>query len=336
MKYTFVVDKETCFAHWAQCLVRWSWFFEQYQYNHYRALAEPWSKEEDAALDRLRALLEREGYGYLWLWSRYANRSIDNKEDEAVWKEIRDALANKFNAAWSLEEPLLRAWKNVLESHDDAALEGVRNAIARFLHVGDLMDTNSVESKLVFRHHTRLPAGHAHERFPNTIILGVSRVKTTDECIERVLNVYTHELTHLMFHRTQTPGELLGAAYRKVIEPKNFSIPGDAKWKYLLMESLLRSISSHRLDTYAGRMGARGRESASASDAKETAALAVSEIRGNREALIKKVASRAEPIVSEYLDAGRPMDEDLCRRIALYWVDLLEEIENLPPRAAVG
>lgn len=331
MNYAFVVDRETCFAHWAQCLVRWSWFFEQYQYAHYRALAEPWSAEEDAALDRLKELLERESYGYLWLWSRYTNRSIDSKEEEIVWKEIQDALADKFNAAWSLEEPLLRTWKNVLESHDDAMLGEVRNTIARFLHAGDLMDTQSIESRLVFRHHTRLPAGHAQERFPNTVILGVSRVKTTDEGVERVLNVHTHELTHLMFHRTQTPKELVGVAYREVIEPKNFSIPPDTKWKYLLAESLLRSISSHRLDTYAGRVGARGREGASASDAKETPELAVSEIRGNREALIGKVAARAQPIVGEYLDAGTPMDGDLCRRIALYWVDLLEEIENLPP-----
>lgn len=316
-RYSFVVDKDTCFTYWAQSLIEWGWYFEKKECDFYRKFSKQFTPEEEKALGSLKQILEKEENYFLWLWARYANMPIENTDELREWNQIKKVLLSKFEDVWREEMTFLEQWKKNLESYPFQRFEQGFENITRFFEA-PIISEEEVKVKLAFHYDTEAPTAHVKKEFPGLIILNISRTNVTN--INRAVNTLLHETIHLLMEYRSTRLEsLLYESYMTTIAPPAIQLKNH-KWKYLLMESVVGSFASRRLNNYFGRI--------IESDKK----IIESDIVGNfdREKqkenygfLTRVVAERIEPLTTSYLNKQKKVDAMYADAVAKTLLELL-------------
>ncbi|MEK7520878.1 MAG: hypothetical protein AAB560_02250 [Patescibacteria group bacterium] len=316
LKFEFIIDKGANFAYWAQLLLgSWSWYFEKENSQLFLEEMGTFSKEEQKALEKLRMILQKKGNQYRWLWQRYGNQPFDNGQDEEVYNLIKSAFDQKFQLLWNKESPSLKQWKTELERYNfEKLLPAFRN-IAIFLGLAENLDLTHPKIKLLIS--GNFPTGATRADFKNLIILNVSRVPLIK--ISRAAGVLIHECAHLLNNEGGFMNKLIEAA-----DYPNIKVDGGYKWKYLIGETVLKSVSSHRANTYIGKL-LDFSDSERKNDEDLSHKLPLREY--GYEFLIRIAASRLFPETIAYIEAGKVIDQMHINNAVNILADLLRERE---------
>lgn len=342
MKYEFRIDKEACFAYWAQSLVSWIWYSKKNDYDHYVHAIGSFTMPEENALQKLKKLLQREDTGFLWLWNRYAGNEIANSKELSAWQDVREALKDKFEMAWSEELPKLEAWQKELNAYSFQELNVIFASVAHFFDK-DVKTSKNITVKLLIHYDEKGLRGHAKKEFDNYIILALSNLERKYR--DMAISTLAHETIHLMEYasplsnalfndscqrilRPALRGDLLSFVIKSVIDifrrllPSLFWMRGP-KWRHLFIEAIITSMAGSSLITaYANQKVFR----------KPTmlpnGTLPVFDFRGkdkkNYSAQIRVIASRLVDLTKEYLDNNKKMDKKYSDAVATAWLTLIK------------
>lgn len=307
-KFKFTIDKETCFVYWAQSLIKWSsWYFEKENYEFYRSLGGKLTAEENTALLNLLPILEEGGFD--WLWKAYSGVPIEDKG----WFDVKSALDKKFNIAWREELPRLKKWVAILEAYDFEKFESQFDKVFKFFNVSTLQ--KSFEVKLLLSASPKFPTAHVKDGFEKNILLNISRLDYSD--LNRAIGALLHETLHKIQYKSDSK-MLLREAYDSFIRPLEFDVK-NYTWKYLLVESTLKSICSTRSNTYFGKI--------LWSKVLPEDVIRDSDLPNNKtnfEYLARVVAARIEPVIEDYLDNSKPLDKFFAQKIAEEWIKIFK------------
>lgn len=317
VRFNFIVDKQACFVYWAQSLIRWGWYFEEKEADFYKKQAEPFSKEEARALERLRVILEKDGNGFLWLWKRYQGETIKNHSEREEWEEIKRKLTGKFEAVWNREHPLLESWQKKLSAFPTKRMEEFLSRVSLFLAVEE--KRRNIDVKLCFHWDRALATGHTKKEFPTLIILNLSNVETGN--LKNVIAVLVHEAVHILENSSQVE-KLLKTSYARIIEPRRFKLDGP-KWKYLFTESLITAIADRRGFSVAFNFLFGDSEKSD----EEGFNVDVVRNKTNYGFQIREVAYRLRRIVARYFDERKEIDEHLCDAVAREWLEIARKYQ---------
>ena len=234
-KYKFEINKEGCWAYWAQSSIRWNWYFNQGEANKWKEFTGEFTVEEENGLNRLREILQKEGNAYLWLWDRYENNQIENKEGKESWEKIKSVLADKFEKIWQIEKPKLEAWKKELEQLDLKDKEDNLKRIFNFF--GVFNQEKEIKAKLLFGFGKKA-GGATKKEFPNSMILLLSGADLKDRRF--VLNVLLHESLHLLEYSSEKD-LLFRQSFKEILAPLKIK-QSQPSWRHLITESIIGSI----------------------------------------------------------------------------------------------
>ncbi|MBI4993810.1 hypothetical protein HZC33_02540 [Candidatus Wolfebacteria bacterium] len=241
----FFIDKEANFIYWAQLLIGpWSWYFEKENSILFSNEIGQISNFEQKALDELKNILQNKNNQYKWLWERYNNFPLVNIQKQKEYSFVKETLTKKFNIFWDKEIILLDNWKNELDQYDFNKFNDLFKKLSIFLGIKDNKDVVSkIRVKLFIS--SNFPSGATRPDFNDLMILNVSRVPIMK--INRVVGVISHEFAHFINNKSGLIKLLL----------KSSAFPSEKldegyKWEYLIAETILKSISSSRANTYSG------------------------------------------------------------------------------------
>lgn len=320
IKYNFIVDKETCFAYWAQSLIQWGWYFEKKEADYYRNLSEPFTDKEKESLELLKSILQKDENQFLWLWNRYVGKKIDNPEEFKDWETIRLTLSNKFEIIWPKEKQGLQRWQKILNKYSFQFLSAPYKKIYKFFKVSTPKNKQIIDVRLCFYWGKEFPTAHVQRNFKDLILLNISNTKPGKIERERVIGILAHETIHKIEYASSLSPVLLKNSYKRIIKPKHIGIKG-IKWKHLLTETVIASIASLRFNTYIGRILVGD------SKRQESDKIVEFDFKKNREKygfLIRVVASRIEELTAKYLNNNKTIDQNYCDAIASAWLTPME------------
>lgn len=314
-KFEFIIDKETNFIYWAQLLLgKWSWYFEEKSSKIFREEISDLSDDEKKALEDLKTILQKESNQYLWLWKRYENRCFENDEEKEIYLSARNLLNKKFELFLEKELSRLKQWKNELDKFNFQKLIPALNDVSVFLGLNnDAISEFHTRVKLLISND--FPAGATRPDFEDLIILNVSRVPIKD--IFRVIGVIIHEFAHLLNNKGKLITDLIKVA---IIPP--IKIEGGYKWKYLITETILKSIVSHRANTYMGGLFDFSEETKKLD---EDLSHKMPLKSYSYEFLIRIAANRILPETARYIDSKKVIDSAYMNRVIKILTDLLNE-----------
>jgi hypothetical protein len=305
-KYKFEINRGGCFAYWAQSSVRWNWYFNQKEVDKWKEITGEFNSEEEKALDNLKKILQKEGNAYLWLWNRYENNLVEDKEEQEDWEEIKSILEDKFEKIWQREKPKLEAWLNQFEQLDLKDKEDDLKKIFNFFGVTDYKEEIKVKLLLGFG---KQAGGATKKEFSNSLILLLSEVDLTDK--EVILNVLLHESLHLLEY-SSTKDLLFRQSFKKILAPLKIK-QSQPSWRHLIVESIISSIVGREV----GYLDKR--------DLKEVNNVLISKKENRSQFYNQKIllmAQRVEPITEEYLKDNKEMD-------SVYTDQVLEILKKL-------
>lgn len=318
IQYKFIINKEICFAYWAQLLIQWGWYFEKRGHEFYKKYSEPFSLQEESALKMLKTILEKENNYFLWLWKQYTGKPIENVDELDRWNKIKKSLLPKFEAVWKDELPLLERWQKKLENYSFQPLESAINLVACFFDAPSISDEEIIV-KLSFCHDTETPTAHVKREFPSVMILNISRVDFSN--LNKTISTILHETIHLLMEYKSSRAEsLLHNSYSTIIVPLAIQLK-NYKWKHLFVESVISSIASSRLNSYFGRIIEKD-EKAIASDV--VGDFNLEKQKTNYGFLIRVIAERIEPLTTSYLMANKVIDRTYADLVVNEWATLLK------------
>jgi len=337
LKFTFVVDKEACFAYWAQGLIHWSHYFEKQEFRFYRKKGEPWTDKEERALAELNGILIRKDKGFLWLWQRYSGEKLSNISEIKKWNDIKAALENQFTKVWQNEERLLDLWSSELQRCiSKFTFSDFLSRLGHFFGISKLKSEN-IEIKLLPYSDLNFPAGHVKKEFPNLILLNISNLKR--EYANRALEVLLHEITHLFEYQSPFSSELLKKSYKKIIAPRlpitrrmlqnifaafgvlKIKTPSDPSWRSLMVEAVLGSIANRRHYSYAG-INLFGRFSENDRISRTEGTIDYLKNYNNYGLQIREVAELLVPLTKDYLDSRKRINTEYCDYVAHNWLKI--------------
>jgi len=320
IKYNFLVDKEACFAYWAQSLIKWSWYFEQKEFDYHQGLFGPFTDGEEKSLKLLASILNKKGNYFNWLWSRYGGQKISDEEESKSWIKIRTTLDDKFERMWKIEEPKLKKWSIILSNYESPKLNEIYSKIFRFFDVKE--QHLQIDVKLLFHWDSELPTAHVQRNFEKIMILNISNVKEVN--IPEVINILTHETIHKIEYKSLTLPNLIENSFRQIIRPVDLDIQleglsKEEQWRHLLTETIIGAIASRRFNTYVGRELAK--------DVKQIEADKIFDFnftrdKNNHGLLIRVVASKIEALTAEYLYTNKVISQQYCDKVATTWLEL--------------
>ena len=302
----FRSNRGGCFAYWAQSSVRWNWYFNQKEVDKWKEITGEFNSEEEKALDNLKKILQKEENAYLWLWNRYENNLVEDKEEQEDWEEIKSILEDKFEKIWQREKPKLEAWLNQFEQLDLKDKEDDLKKIFNFFGVTDYKEEIKVKLLLGFG---KQAGGATKKEFSNSLILLLSEVDLTDK--EVILNVLLHESLHLLEY-SSTKDLLFRQSFKKILAPLKIK-QSQPSWRHLIVESIISSIVGREV----GYLDKR--------DLKEVNNVLISKKENRSQFYNQKIllmAQRVEPITEEYLKDNKEMD-------SVYTDQVLEILKKL-------
>jgi hypothetical protein len=139
------------------------------------------------------------------------------------------------------------------------------------------------------------------------------------------LNRAVGALLHEVMHKIEAKSNLrilTKEVYSSLIQPLKLDI-GNYKWKYLLVESILKSIASTRSNTYFGRI--------LWGNILEEDLIFEKDLPFNKvhfEYLIRVVALAIEPLTQEYVQNFKPLDKTFVEKVSLEWIGLLTKNQS--------
>lgn len=314
-KFEFIIDKEMNFIYWTQLLIgKWGWYFEEKSSRIFSEEISDLSDEEKKALEDLKTILQKEGNQYLWLWKRYDHYPFENDEEKEIYLLVRNLLNKKFELFWEKELSYLERWKNELDKFNFQKFTSILNDVSVFLGLNnDAISEFHTRVKLLISND--FPAGATRPDFEDLIILNVSRVPIKD--IFRVIGVIIHEFVHFLDNKGKLITDLIKVA---VIPP--IKIEGGYKWKYLITETIFKSIVSHRANTYIGKL-LDFDEKTKKLDEDLSHKMPLKSY--SYEFLIRIAASRILPETTCYINSKKVIDSEYINCIIKILVDLLNE-----------
>jgi hypothetical protein len=314
MRYIFIINETTSFIYWLQAIFKWGWFFQKDYSKYYLEKIGELSQVEKKALVRFGVFLNKPENSFKWLWEKYDSglkqKDFNNQEFVIVY----DLFKPKFEKIYQEELPRLLKWKEILESYDFTKLEDFLKTSKNFLVSS--FKREEIKVKMIPYGDSGYVIGHSHEDYPDLIILGVSR--TDFDNMDRVIGVIVHETLHKYFDFSSAIKEKFFSAYKSIIKGKNIKLK-DYKWKHILIETLLTSIASSRLNSClaeALRVEKQRREQDYISD------FDFEKNKYNYGFLIRIVSSRLGKCVKDYFENGKQFDDEFAEIICLKWVEL--------------
>lgn len=321
MTFYFTVDKDACFAYWAQSLMKWGTYFYKKEFDFYTVFPYPLTTEEQGALSLLRTILEKRGHGYLWLWERYRGVALHNKEESILWEKIRLSLGSRFEKVWEVEYPLLFEWQKLLLGYGcDKKLETFLSRTAQFFGVNEYVDRD-VEVRLVFCSDQHIPNGHTKREQKDFALLGLSRLNYG--ALDKVLSVLAHETVHLLENQSSFSWPLLRVAHALVLEGKINASKAGPSWRALLTESIITSMAGSRLGNAYFETISSG--TSSISNAGTSERFDYKKYKENFGKQIIFVASQIVAATASYLDQRKQMDQEYANAVAVAWFRLVTE-----------
>jgi hypothetical protein len=321
IKYDFQIDKEACFAYWAQSLVKWVWYFDVVEAEHYIQKSGVLSAPEKEALESLKNLLQKENNGYLWLWDRYAGKKIVNIEEQTIWNEIGNALAERFEQIWIEELPKLERWQKNLRELNAEKLEMFLTRTANFFGVNANAE-RCVAVKLLLRHRTDLPSGHVKQEFGDLVVLNISSVGI--DRLDPVISTLVHETVHLFEYEYRiqsgrTGFDLLSESYSRIIKPHNL-VQSAPSWRHLFVESIVTSMADAFSECHYWHYLNLADRAALLQKCRLTEFIYKPDEK-KYSYQIRAVAARILPTTVAYLDKGDRIDAAYCDFAVQAWLD---------------
>ena len=294
--YKFEIDKNMCFAQWAQSLVEWNWYFDQKERDKWVSIVGELNKKEIDALNSLKKILQEEDNAYLWLWNRYLNKPIDNFRENEKWNEIKKSLQCKFEIIWQSEYPKLLAWKKELE---DINFGKFRKDFKNIYNFFGLKEIQNINVALCFGW-GRVSGGHAKKEFPNKIILTISNSDINNK--KRVFKTLFHENVHLIEYASNKD-ILFRKSYEKKIRPLN--LPKQKySWRHWIVEIIIYSIVGGEI----GFLDKRVNEDNEISGIKDIQSKTSDAIQNYINDIILP-AKKLTVLTSKYLDNNKKLDQ---------------------------
>ncbi len=318
IQFKYIIDKEANFAYWAQLMLgKWDWYFEKERIELFKKMSGEFSPEEQSALNQLRLILQKEGNQRLWLWQRYAGSEIEDNIEQETYSSVRKILNQKFELIWGQEFLLLQQWERLLSSFDIKKLEIPIQQAITFL--GGSNKVGIFPVKLFIG--SEMPTGATQLLVLNLLMLNISH--TPENKINRAIGTIIHESLHLVDNRTGLLKDLAKQAFVQELKTQyETELKGGYKWKYLFTETILRSIASHRSNTYIGEFleydDATKKIDADLSHKKPL-------IEIGYEFMIRIAASKMLEETKGYLSSGRIIDLAYIKKVAKTWTELLHE-----------
>lgn len=329
VKYDFQLDKNVCFAYWAQSLIQWVWYFDSKERDYYAVLYGSLTDAEQNALQELKTFLQQKHTGFLWLWQRYSGAPLQEAEEIALWKRIYDALGAKFEIVWRNEAPKLAAWQKTLQEYSFSDVEKVLAKVERFFAVDALVPTK-VTVKLLFHYDQKFPGGHTKKEFPNLILLNVSNVDIRH--LNLVISVLAHEAIHPIVNRSPLAEELQRQAYLKIAKRWDFEYKASFErpsWRHLFFEAVITSIAAPRNDkSYLNQLLF---SRPALSDEERPARFIHQRNATNVWRQIQAVAEELAPLTQKYLDNELRIDQGYCDAVAAAWLNLTKHQGRVQP-----
>jgi len=291
-RYKFEINRGGCFAYWAQSSVRWNWYFNQKEADKWKEITGEFNSEEEKALNDLKEILQKEGNAYLWLWNRYENNSIEDKEEQGNWEKMENVLEDKFEKIWQIEKPKLKVWLNQLEQLNLKDKEDDLKKIFNFFGVADYKEEIKVKLLLGFG---KQAGGATKKEFSNSLILLLSEADLTDKKV--ILNVLLHESLHLLEY-SSTKDLLFRESFKKILAPLKIK-QSQPSWRHLIIESIISSIVGREV----GYLDKK--------DLKETINVSISKEENRGQFYNQKIllmAQKVAMITEKYLKDNKEMD----------------------------
>ena len=345
IEYKFKIDKEACFAYWAQSLIKWVWYFNKKEAQYYLDISGSLTHDEQIVLQKLKKILKKEDTGFLWLWERYVGGKIANSNDHLEWENINKILKNKFEKIWQKESLKLLNWQKILQTSSYDKLNEI------FLKVNDFFDVNiktnkTITVKLFFYYNKNSHAGHAKKEFNDLIIINLSNLDT--EHFDKVINTLAHETIHLIEYASPISDILLKNSYFKILKPQLFKnslfnlftnffnlismiltkrfnllfVKEGPKWRHLFIESIISSMAGNLVSNSYINQKLLNQKNISKENYTIEFDFKKNKTKYNTQ--IKIIASQLVNITTEYLDNNKKIDKEYCDKVALIWLNLIK------------
>lgn len=340
--YTFAIDKNACFAYWAQSLIQWIWLSKKADYEHYARTVGSFTIVEENALQKLKKLLQRKDTGFLWLWNRYVGNEITNPRELLTWQYVQRALKDRFEMVWNEESPKLQKWQKELNAYSFQELNAVFAEVAHFFNK-DAGTSKNIIVRLLINYDEKSLRGHAKREFNNCIILALSSLEKRYR--DMAISNLVHETIHLMEHASPLSEALFKDSYQKILKPTlrgnlfssvmksvmdilcrllpNLFWMRGPKWRHLFIEAVITSMAGSSLITAYVNQRVFHKPSALPEGSLQTF-----DFRGkdkkNYSAQIKIVASRLVDLTKEYLDNDKKMDKTYSDAVANTWLTIVK------------
>lgn len=338
ISYNFEIDKEACFADFAQSLIRLNAYsFARNQFNHYFSIEKPLTNEEKKVLEKFKERLQKrndgfiwlwdkyvkkeEGAGFFWLWNRYSGVKIENQKDALLWQNIHQVLDERFERIWIEELPKLTVWQQKLQQYSFTYLNNIIfYKIAIFFGV-NINSWNKITTKLFFCYDKNFPFGSAKREFKNLFILNISNVSL--EHINKVINVLAHETAHLIEYTSPLSEELLKNSYLRIIKPAGLKRKGPP-WRHLFVEAVITSIagSGHSYNYVKHKLF----YDPNAPQENKSTVFDYNKMPNNYAYQIRAAVAQIIDLTIEYLDKEKKIDQEYSDAIARAWQDLRQKM----------
>ena len=338
--YTFTIDKDTCFAYWAQSLIQWIWYSKSKDYEHYARTLGPFTMREKNALKRLKKLLQREDAGFLWLWNRYVGNEITDQKELLIWQHIQDTLKDKFEMVWREELPKLEIWRRDLNVYSFQELNAIFVGVAHFFDENTERNRNIIV-KLLINDDEKSLHGHVKREFNNCIVLALSSLERRYR--DMAISTLAHETIHLIeyasplsnalfkdsyqrIHRPALRGNLFSSVMKSMMEIFRRLLPSlllmrGPKLHHLFIEAIITSMAGSSLIIAYVNQKVFHKPSVLPEGALQMVDYRKKD-KKNYSTQIKIVASRLVDLTKEYLNNDKKMDKTYSDAVVRAWLDL--------------
>lgn len=324
--FKFLIDKEANFTYWAQLIIgKWCWYFQNKNSEFFKKIAGDFSETERDALNKFKFIIQKEENQFLWLWKKYDGQPIFNEVEAENYQYIRTILSNKFELVWAQEFPKLKNWQIYLESYKFQDLDNVFYKIIKFL--GGQNIGKSINIKLMLGGDE--PTGATRSDFENLIILNISSVP--DNYINRIIGILAHEFAHLINNKNKVLERLSQKSFfwkifiKNVFHIKRIKLKNNYRWKYLFMETVLKSIAGHRSNNYLGELLDFSKEE-KIKDKDFSHKKLLREC--SYEFIIRIAANHIFDETKKYFENNQTVDQKYTNKIGDIWADILNELQN--------
>lgn len=133
-----------------------------------------------------------------------------------------------------------------------------------------------------------------------------------------------HEITHQIEYQSNIADTLVRIAYKKGKKESGISEFLGGNWYYLLREAIICSISTRKMVSYFGEIIATKEEI-------ERDTLSIEDLRKQNKNLplyVQYVAQKIKPMLLDYLNKGKVIDEEFYNLVIHTWIDLIKEMKK--------